>query len=242
VQDAKASGNPDAVARAQSNLDALSTGFDDANYGQAVKEATDRARAAFHDTYALDDIHNGLVKAFDFGSPETAAMRGSANTFDPSALGNQLRKLENDSDVGRERLVDLMGEDGLNGLYDLADVAKNPIQNQKLTDVLKEIATRAHNTGSKVAWASGMLGTFLPTGWAKTAGMGYAAGTAAGATAATAENLMKYVATKPRLVKLASYAAKRNISTRYAATLLAAGINHEMERDQTQRPAAGGQR
>ena len=233
VQDAKATGNPATVAKAQANLNALSTGFDDANYGQAVKEATDRARDAFHDKFTLQNIHDSLVKSFDFGTPETAAARGSDNTFDGTQLGKQLKNLETDSDVGRDRMVDLMGEDGLNSLYDLAETAKNPTQNQRLVDVLKEIANRAHQTGSKTAWASGMLGTFLPSGWAKTAGLGYAAGSAVGAADATAENLMKYVATKPRLVKMATYAAKGDVSTRYAATLMAAAINHEMERDQS---------
>lgn len=237
VQAAKASGDPAAITAAQSKLDALSTGFDDANYGQSVKEATDRARGAFHDTHALQDIHDGLNKAFDFGTPETAAARGSANTFDGAQLSRQLKNLETDSDVGRERMVDLLGEDGLNSLYDLADTAKNPTQNKRLRDVMMEIATRAHSTGSKTAWASGMLGTFLPSGWAKTAGLGYAAGSAVGATAATAENLMNYVATKPRLVKLANYAAKHDVSPRYAATLLSAAINHEWERDQANAPA-----
>lgn len=236
VQAAKRTGDRDAIAEAQSKLDALSTGFDDANYGQAVKEATDRARTAFHDTHALQDIHDSLVKSFDFGTPETATARGSENTFSGTQLENQLKNLERDSDVGRDRMASLMGEDGLNSLYDLAETAKNPTQNKRLVDVLKEIATRAHETGSKTAWASGMLGTFLPSGWAKTAGMGYAAGSAVGAANATAENLMKYIATKPRLVKMANYAAKGNVSTRYAATLMAAAINHEMERDQANTP------
>jgi len=232
VQTAKKAGDREAEAAAQSKLDALSTGFDDANYGQAVKEATDRARDVFHDKFTLENIHDGLVNSFDFGTPETAAARGSDNTFDGAQLGKQLKNLETDRRVGRQRMVDLMGEAGLNSLYDLAETAKNPAQNQRLMDVLKEIATRAHQTGSKTSWASGMLGTFLPTGWAKTAGMGYAAGSAIGGANATAENLLKYVATKPRLVKMAVYAAKGNVSTRYAATLMAAAINHEMERDQ----------
>ena len=240
VQAAKASGDPAEIAAAQSRLDALSTGFDDANYGQAVKEATDRARGAFHDTHALQDIHDGLVKSFDWGTPETATARGSANTFSGDALSQQLRNLERDSDVGRDRMTELMGEDGLNSLYDLADTAKNPAQNKRLRDVMMEIATRAHSTGSKAAWASGMLGTFLPSGWAKTAGVGYAAGSAIGATAATAENLMNYVATKPRLVNMATYAAKHDVSPRYAATLISAAINHEWERDQASQPTTTG--
>ena len=237
VQAAKATGDTDAIAAAQRNLDALSTGFDDANYGQAVKETTDRARDAFHDTYALRDIHNGLVKAFDFGTPETAAARGSDNVFSGDQLQTQLKNLERNSDVGRDRMVELLGEDGLNGLYDLASVAKNPAQNQRLVDVIKQIATRAHSTGSKTSWASGMLGAFLPTGWAKAASAGYAAGSAVGGVTATAENLMNYVATKPRLIKLANYAAKNNVSTNYAATLMSAAINHEMERDQSTAPS-----
>lgn len=236
VQAAKASGDPAAIAQAQAKLDALSTGFDDANYGQSVKETTDRARTAFHDTYTLRNIHDGLVNAFDFGTPETAAMRGSPNTFNGAQLSKQLKNLETDKDVGRQRMVDLLGEDGLNSLYDLADAAKNKVENKRLRDVVTEIATRAHQTGSKTAWASGMLGMFLPSGWAKTAGVGYAAGSAAGAAQATAENLMNYVATKPRLVKLATYAARSNVSTRYAATLMAAAINHEMERDHAAAP------
>jgi hypothetical protein len=232
VQDAKRAGDADAQATAQARLDALSTGFDDANYGQAVKEATDRARSAFHDTHALQAIHDSLIRSFDFGTPETAAMRGSDNTFSGADLGKQLKNLETDSDVGRQRMVDLMGEDGLNSLYDLAQTAKNPAQNQRLIDVLKEIATRAHTTGSKASWAGGMLGMFLPAGWKAGAGVGYGAGAAAGAADATAANLMKYVATKPRLVNLANYAAKNDVSTRYAATLIGAAINHEMERDQ----------
>jgi len=243
VQDAKDSGDKDAIAEAQTNLDSLSTGFDDANYGQAVKEATDRAQDAFHDKFTLQKIHNGLVKAFDFGAPEAAAMRGSSNTFTGADLETQLKNLTSDNSIGHQRMVDLMGQDGLNSLYDLAQTAKNPVQNQRLVDVMKEIATRAHATGSKTSWASGMLGTFLPSGWAKTAGMGYAAGTAVGAANATAENLLKYVATKPRLVKMATYAAKGNVSTRYAATLMAAAINHETERDQANapQPQTGGQ-
>ena len=237
VQDAKDSGDKDAIAEAQTNLDSLSTGFDDANYGQAVKEATDRAQDAFHDKFTLQKIHNGLVKAFDFGAPEAAAMRGSSNTFTGADLETQLKNLTSDNSIGHQRMVDLMGEDGLNSLYDLAQTAKNPVQNQRLVDVMKEIATRAHATGSKTSWASGMLGTFLPSGWAKTAGMGYAAGSAVGAANATAENLLKYVATKPRLVKMATYAARGNVSTRYAATLMAAAINHETERDQANAPA-----
>ena len=237
VQDAKDSGDKDAIAEAQTNLDSLSTGFDDANYGQAVKEATDRAQDAFHDKFTLQKIHNSLVKAFDFGAPEAAAMRGSSNTFTGADLETQLKNLTSDNSIGHQRMVDLMGEDGLNSLYDLAQTAKNPVQNQRLVDVMKEIATRAHATGSKTSWASGMLGTFLPSGWAKTAGMGYAAGSAVGAANATAENLLKYVATKPRLVKMATYAARGNVSTRYAATLMAAAINHETERDQANAPA-----
>jgi hypothetical protein len=240
VQAAKDTGNADAIARAQSRLDALSTGFDDANFGQAVKEATDRARDAFHDKFTLENIHDSLVKSFDFGTPETAAMRGSDNTFTGADLGKQLKNLETNPQVGRQRMVDLMGEDGLNSLYDLAQTAKNPAQNQRLIDVLKEIATRAHATGSKASWAGGMLGMFLPAGWKAGAGVGYGAGAAAGAADATAANLMKYVATKPRLVNLANYAAKNNVSTRYAATLIGAAISHEMERDQasTAPPAA----
>lgn len=232
VQDAKATGNPDAVARAQSKLDALSTGFDDANYGQAVKEATDRARDAFHDKFTLQDIHDGLVRSFDFGTPETAAMRGSANTFTGTQLENQLKNLETNPKVGRDRMVELMGEDGLNSLYDLAQTAKNPVQNQRLVDVLKEVATRAHTTGSKTSWAGGMLGMLLPGGWKTGAGVGYSAGAGVGAAQATAENLMNYVATKPNLVRLANYAAKNNVSTRYAATVLGTAISHELERDQ----------
>ena len=236
VQDAKANGTPAAVAKAQANLDALSTGFDDANYGQAVKEATDRARDAFHDKFALQTIHDSLVKAFDFGAPEAATMRGSDNTFNGADLGKQLKNLTANSDVGHQRMVDLMGEDGLNSLYDLADTAKNPTQNKRLIDVLKEIATRAHATGAKTSWAGGMLGMLIPAGWKATAGIGYGAGAAAGAADATAENLMKYVATKPRLVTLANYAAKGNVSTRYAATVMGAAINHELERDQATAP------
>ena len=237
VQAAKKTGDKEAIAAAQSKLDALSTGFDDANYGQAVKEMTDRARAAFHDTHALQDIHDGLVKAFDWGTPETATARGSANTFTGGKLRDQLTNLERDPDVGRDRMVKLMGEDGLNSLYDLAQTAKNPAQNQRLVDVLKEVVTRAHATGAKTSWAGGMLGMLLPAGWKAGAGVGYAGGAGVGATQATAENLMNYVATKPNLVKLVNYAAKNNVSTRYAATVLGTAINHEMERDQASAPS-----
>lgn len=236
VQDAKNTGDKDAIAAAQSNLDALSTGFDDANYGQAVKEATDRAQDAFHDKFTLQKIHNGLVKAFDFGAPEAAAMRGSSNTFNGADLETQLKNLTSNSSIGHQRMVDLMGEDGLNSLYDLAETAKNPVKNQRLVDVVKEIVTRGHQAGTKTAWATGMLGSFLPSGWLNAARLGYGAGAGIGAASATAENLMNYIATKPRLVKMANYAAKGNVSTRYAATLMAAAINHEMERDQTNTP------
>jgi hypothetical protein len=238
VQDAKDSGDKAAQATAQTNLDSLSTGFDDANYGQAVKEATDRAQDAFHDKFTLQKIHNGLVKAFDFGAPEAAAMRGSSNTFNGADLGTQIKNLSSDSNIGHQRMVDLMGEDGLNSLYDLAETAKNPVQNKRLIDVVKEMVTRGHTAGTKTAWATGMLGTFLPTGWMNAARLGYGAGAGIGASQAVAENLMNYIATKPRLVKMATYAAKGNVSTRYAATLMAAAINHEMERDQAQAPAA----
>jgi hypothetical protein len=231
VQDAKATGNPTAVAKAQAKLDALSTGFDDANYGQAVKEATDRARDAFHDKFTLDNIHDSLVKSFDFGTPETATARGSANTFNGDQLAKQLKNLETDSDVGRDRMTELMGEDGLNSLYDLAETAKNPTQNQRLVDVVKEIATRAHTTGSKASWAGGMLGMLLPIGWKEGAGIGYATGAGVGAADATAENVMNYIATKPRLVNMANYAAKAKVSVPYAATLISAAINHELQSD-----------
>jgi hypothetical protein len=237
IQAAKASGDSAQEAAARANMEELMSGFDDTSYGQLAREATDRARDAFHDHYTLDKIHDSLVKSFDFGTPETAADRGGANSFDGKKLFNQLTELERDKGVGRERMVELMGEKGLNSLYDLADTAKNPAKNQRIASILQEIVNRAHTVGSKVGWATGMLGSMIPGGWAKTAGPGYAAGAIFGGGEASAEKLLGYAATKPRLTSLLNYAAKHNISTRYAATLAGEAFRQEMESDQQKQGA-----
>jgi len=235
-QAAKATGNKTAIAAAKQNLDDLATGSGDANFDQGVRDATDRARDAFHDHYALDTIHNSLVKAFDFGTPETAAMKGSANTFSGKELSKQLTNLERDPDVGRDRMVELMGNDGYKALHNLSDIAANPAQRQNAGAILKEIATKAHEKGSKVAWGSGMLGMFLPSGWGKAAGAGYAAGSLLGGGEVATDKLLTYIAQSPRLTNLLTYAAKNGITPRYGSAILGTAINQELEKDAAQQP------
>lgn len=236
-QAAKASGDKAKIDAARQKLDDLATGSGDANYDQALRETTDRARTAFHDHYTLRNIHDSLVKAFDFGTPETAAMKGSKNVFSGKELGKQLTNLERDPDVGRDRMVELMGEDGYKALNDLSETAKNPAQNQNAKDIIQEVATKAHQKGSTLAWVGGMLGQFLPTGWGKTAAAGYAAGSLLGGGEAAADKLLTYAATKPALVKLLNYAAQKGISPRYGAALFGTAINQSLQKDAAQTQA-----
>lgn len=229
----------DAQARVDDGMkrmNSLIDGFDDANYSQGVREAAQKAKEIFADHYTLDTINRSLNKAFNFVSEATAQGAGEQRTIDGTILRRQLNRLEANPDVGRDRMVQVLGEDGLSNLHKLARVAQIPEQNAAATNIISELTSRMHATGSKVGAATGLLGHFLGAGWGKSLAAGYTVGALAGGGEMAGQKILGYIAQSPRLMNMLSYAAQHSTSARYAGNLLGVAINQELQNDQRTAP------
>jgi hypothetical protein len=207
-------------------MDELLGGFEDPGFSAHTQQLANRARGAFADHYTLDTIHRATNKAFEYPSEATAAGAGrTVNQLAGKTLTDQLNAMERSPQIGRDKLVSVLGEDGLANLHKLGDAANVPETREAVKNILTEMAGQAHTVGGKTGFAGGLIGYLLGGHWAQGSAVGYGAGATLGAGNVLYRRALSEAATNPTIGRMLTYAAQRGISPRYAARLIGIAIN-----------------
>ena len=176
------------------------------------------AKSTYRDASTLRDLHKALTRSFDPIPEDVAARTGLKRTMDGNkamrALSNVLTKRE--GDVRR-----VLGNDGLDNLYRMADLLKTPAKAEATRGMLgawgNALRRHGHTIGGLAGGAVG-FGLGGPVG----AGAGIALGAGGEvATVAAYRRALHAAATNPALAARLSYAVEHNATPRVVAPLLA---------------------
>jgi hypothetical protein len=239
-QAARSAGDQAGMDAANQKMDDLFSGFDTESWPIHMREGIQRAKDMFTDHYALETIHQSLNKAFDPASAATAADINAPRTIDLGELKNQLNKLENNPNIGRDKLVQLMGKDGYANLQRLSRLGDSADKQEAAQGILRELANNSWKGFLGGHFVGGMIGMLTPGAtYGQGALIGGTIGGAAEASQVLARRMLYAAAMNPRIGKMLTYAAQRGISPTYAAPLIGAAMSHEIVRQQQDRQEQG---
>jgi hypothetical protein len=235
-QTARGKGDQEGMDAAQQKMNDLLSGFENESYPQFLREGIQRAKDTFVDHYALDTIHRAINKSFNIASAPEAEAANIPRTVSGQKLTNQLNKLIDNPNIGRQKLIDLMGQDGVSNLYRLGKLADTPAQGEAAMGIIRELASKSWKGISAGGHIGGVLGYLIPgMGWAKGAAAGGLIGGTVGSSEVLARRMLYQAAMNPRIGQMLSYAARRGITPTYAAPLIGAAMSQEIVRQQQER-------
>lgn len=193
------------------------------------------ANAAWKDASTLDDIHTALQSSFN-GVPQEVAqqtgikrtMKGGEPTF------KRLQKLLDSRGDDVKRVI---GQEGINNLYRVADLLKTPEDAANTNQLLKAVGAvmRRHGVG-----VGAMVGGAIGHGVGGVVGHafgGYEGALAGAGAEAVYRKIINRVATDPKVAQRVQYAVKNHVSNRVAAPIVATMILGQVKDDQKNREA-----
>jgi hypothetical protein len=179
-----------ALADAQNELKAANDKMEDI-FSTSDLGAKDlkTARGAWRKASTLEDLHDGLDKAYSVPSaalqslPQDASITGLTPdqirvqaALNPKKYSPQLNSVVRS--IGRARLVDALGDEGVNQLYSVDRLFKQTLSNQKTEQTLLRVMTNAAAKAPKGSPLNTLGYELLTTGAGATLGAGYGAATA----------------------------------------------------------------
>jgi hypothetical protein len=197
-------------------------------------ESLSAARSAWRDSKDLDRIHGAVEKAFNGIDEETAKLPGMSprllrgGTGDAGALQTRLGAiLTGPKAMKPERIAELIGPDGLNGLYRASHLVSTPELRKATQDLAEEIA-RAMPAPVKPESRSqtNTLRDVMTTS-AVGAAMGHLTGVPyayAVPAANTARYVLRQMVTNPKIGELMEYAIDFGADKARAANVIAGAL------------------
>jgi hypothetical protein len=209
----------DAVASLKQANDEIYTIF--ATHRDKIKPSDWTAASnAWRDGAILDDIHTTVERAFNRNdaSKDQAARIGRARTLRGDNLTENLNKLT-DTPEKKANVLRVIGEDGLNNLYDLGEMLRTPESAEGVNNVAKNVGMYLAHRGGIGATAGAGIGL-------ATAGPGgaFAGGLAGAAADAGTRYVLRKIATEPKIAKMVKFAAEAGARPQNYGPLIAAMI------------------
>jgi hypothetical protein len=174
-----------------------------------------------------EDLHDAIESTMNGISPQVAADTGISRTMKGGTPAyKRFSKLL--ADRGDD-VRNLIGQGGVNNLYNVADLLKTPEKAQELGGLVSQISGAARRHGTSIAMLTGAFGAHA-IGSAlgdSSGGIGlYGAGALSGAVAeAGYRKVMHTIATNPEVAQRVVYALKNRVSSRVSAPLIASMLS-----------------
>jgi len=206
----------DAWDQANAKLNEAEAGID--NLFDEHKDAVNRAdwlsaNSAWKDAKVLDKVHAAVEGSFNNVPQDVAQRTGINRNLRGDALRNKLGKLlaQNDADVRR-----VIGTQGIDNLYKLADLTKKPETAAQTRSVLYEVGRYMHHVGGRGAFAGAAVGAL--------GGHPIEGGIIGAGAEGVVNKVLNMAATNPRVGKMIVDAVNVGASPKVYAPLIAAEI------------------